>query len=95
MLSNYSEILREKITTTWKIGDAFEHLIISSEVGHKKPDPEIYQIALQTIGCQPGEAVFIDDFIENIEAARQLGIHGIHFITAEQTLSEIDILLKG
>ena len=95
VLSNYSEILREKISTTWKIGDAFDHLIISSEVGHKKPDPEIYHIALQTIGCQPDEAAFIDDFTENIVAARQLGIHGIHFKTPEQTLSEIKILLKG
>lgn len=95
VLSNYSEILREKITTSWEIGDAFDHLIISAEVGCKKPGPEIYQIALETLGCQPGEAVFIDDFIENIQAARQLGIHGILFQTPEQTLAELNTLLKG
>lgn len=90
VLSNYSEILREKITKTWQIGDAFDHLIISSEVGFKKPSPEIYQIALEKTGCQPGEAVFIDDFIENIEAAQQLGLHGIHFQNVEQALNELD-----
>ena len=95
VLSNYSSILREQITSTWEIGDAFDHLIISSEVGHKKPDPEIYKIALETIGCQPDEAVFIDDFIENIHGAEQLGIRGIHFNNAEQALSELDSLLKG
>jgi putative hydrolase of the HAD superfamily len=93
VLSNYSEILREKITHNWQIGDAFDHLIISAEVGHKKPKPEIYQIALEKAGCQPGEAVFIDDFIENVRAARQLGIHGIHFRTVEQTLDELSNLL--
>ena len=95
VLSNYSSILREQITSTWEIGDAFDHLIISSEVGHKKPDPEIYKIALETIGCQPDEAVFIDDFIENIHGAEKLGIRGIHFKDVEQALSELNSLLKG
>jgi len=89
VLSNYSSILREQINTTWKIGDAFDHLIISSEVGYKKPDPEIYRIALEKIGCQTNEAVFIDDFIENIHGAEALGIHGIHFKNAKQALSEL------
>jgi putative hydrolase of the HAD superfamily len=95
VLSNYSDILREKITNTWKIGDAFDHLIISAEVGVKKPDPEIYRIALKKTGCRPGEAVFIDDFIENIEAAQQLGIHGIHFRNADQAVTELNNILKG
>lgn len=95
VLSNYVSILREKITTTWAIADAFDHLVISSEVGHKKPAPEIYQIALETIGCQPEEAVFIDDFIENIDGAQLLGIHGIHFINPEQAISDLTSLLAG
>lgn len=93
VLSNYSDILRKQINEIWKIGDAFDHLVISAEVGHKKPSPEIYQIALEKAGCQPGEAVFIDDFIENIEAAQQLGIHGIHFQSVEQALDELDKIL--
>jgi putative hydrolase of the HAD superfamily len=95
VLSNYSSILREKISTTWKIGDAFDHLIISSEVGQMKPSPEIYEIALETIGCQPDEAVFIDDFQENILGAQQLGIHGILFNSPQQTLADLKTLLKG
>jgi putative hydrolase of the HAD superfamily len=95
VLSNYSEILREKITNIWQIGDAFDHLIISAEVGHKKPEPEIYQIALEKAGCQPGEAVFIDDFIENVQAAEQVGLHGIHFQNVEQTLNELNNLLAN
>jgi epoxide hydrolase-like predicted phosphatase len=93
VLSNYSEILRDRITKEWQIGDAFDHLIISAEVGHKKPEPEIYQFALKKMGCQPGESVFIDDFIENIRAAEQLGLHGIHFQSVEQTLNQLNNLL--
>ena len=89
VLSNYSEILREKITNTWQIGDAFDHLIISAEVGHKKPDAKIYQIAMEKASCSPGEAVFIDDFIENISAAEDFGIHGIHFQNVDQVLDQL------
>jgi epoxide hydrolase-like predicted phosphatase len=95
VLSNYSEILRERINKEWQIGDAFDHLIISAEVGHKKPDPKIYQIALEKTNCSPGEAVFIDDFIENIRAAEDLGIHGIHFQNVEQALNQLHEKLKN
>jgi putative hydrolase of the HAD superfamily len=95
VLSNYSEVLREKITTTWKIADAFDYLVISFEVGYKKPSPEIYQIALAKAGCRPEEAVFIDDDIGNIQAAQQLGLHGIHFHNVEQALDELYTLLNG
>jgi epoxide hydrolase-like predicted phosphatase len=95
VLSNYSEVLREKINNWWKIGDAFDHLVISAEVGYKKPSPEIYRIVLEKIGCQPEEAVFIDDDARNIETARQLGIHGIHFQDPDQALNELNDLLKG
>lgn len=95
VLSNYSEVLREKITDTWKIADAFDHLIISAEVGVKKPSPEIYRIALARTGRLPEETAFIDDDINNIQAAQQLGIHGIHFQNPEQALDELNHLLKG
>jgi epoxide hydrolase-like predicted phosphatase len=94
ILSNYMPILRGKITRQWKIGDAFHHLIISAEVGVKKPDPKIYQIAIDTIGCQAEQAVFIDDFVENIAAAQQIGLHAIHFRTPDQALDELTALLQ-
>ena len=44
-----------------------------------KPDAAIYERALVRLGRRPEEAVFIDDFAHNIEAARQLGMAAIHF----------------
>ncbi|HEX6384493.1 MAG TPA: HAD-IA family hydrolase, partial [Anaerolineae bacterium] len=44
-----------------------------------KPDPSIYQLTLNRLGRRPEEAVFIDDSARNIMAARELGMHAIHF----------------
>jgi len=93
VLSNYSTRLRDKITKQWQIADAFDHLIISAEVGLLKPDPKIFQLALARIGCQAGEAVFIDDVSENIAAAKKEGIFGVHFQNAAQALGELNAIL--
>jgi epoxide hydrolase-like predicted phosphatase len=94
VLSNYMAVLRQRITGEWQIGDAFHHLIISSEVGLMKPSPEIYQFALETVGFAPEETVFIDDFIENVEGARAVGIHGILFTDPQQAKTSLKELLE-
>ncbi len=58
--------------------ELFETIVDSSEVGVRKPDPEIYRIALRELGdVEPGRSVFLDDFESNVQAARRLGIHGV------------------
>jgi epoxide hydrolase-like predicted phosphatase len=94
VLSNYMAVLRDRISEEWDIGDAFHHLIISAEVGMMKPHPEIYEFALETIGFAPEETVFIDDFIENVEGAQDVGIHGILFTSPEQVRTELSKLLS-
>jgi FMN phosphatase YigB (HAD superfamily) len=59
-----------------------------------KPGPHIYQLALETVGCAPEEAVFIDDFIENVEGARDVGIHGILFTSPQQIKISLNELLS-
>lgn len=93
VISNYTPQLRDKIENIWQIGDAFDHLVISSEVGVMKPEPEIYRIALEKAGVPAERAVFLDDFSENVAGARQVGMHAIHFVTPEQALTELDALL--
>jgi len=60
-------------------GDTFDTLVFSAEEGLAKPDPEIYRRALGRLNVSAPEAVFVDDFIENVEAARGLGMGGVHF----------------
>ena len=50
-----------------------------------KPDAAIYELLLNRFGLVAEESVFIDDTLVNVEAAEALGIHGIHFISKEQT----------
>ena len=77
-----------------KFDDAFDHIVISAEVGVMKPKAEIYQIALDQLGVSPNEAVFVDDSSENIEGARAVGMSAIHFVEPETALAELKSLLK-
>ena len=94
VISNYMPPLRGQINDLWRIGDAFDTLVISSEAGVMKPDPEIYKIALERTQTSPVQAVFIDDFIENVEGARKLGMHAIHFISPARALDELHAMLE-
>ncbi len=78
----------------WGILEIFDVVVGSGDVGILKPDPQIYQIALERLAAEPSEAVFIDDFIENVQGARRLGIHAIHFQNRDQALNELRSLLN-
>ena len=67
----------------------FDDMVISGEVGHVKPEPEIYHILLEKIGRPANECLFIDDSLPNIKQAEKLGIQGIHFRSAEQLRFEL------
>ncbi len=95
LLSNAWDNLRAVLTERWKIDDAFEKITISAEEGVMKPDARIYEIALERSGVAPSEAVFIDDFAHNIEGARAVGMHGIHFLNVDQTLNDLQKLLSA
>ena len=58
-----------------------------------KPDKEIYDIICSRYDINPAEAVFLDDTEKNIVAAREFGLHGIHFQSYEQGKAELEALL--
>lgn len=77
-------ILQEK-----GIEGIFDEIIISGEVGYIKSEREIFEIALQKLDVQAGEAIFIDDNPQNIDGADQLGIHTILFTSARQLTDDL------
>lgn len=95
LLSNAWDDLRGAITNVWKFSDAFDEMIISAEVGLAKPDRRIYELAVERLRVAPGEAVFVDDFLENVEGARSAGLHAIHFQGTSQALTVLRKLLNG
>ena len=94
LISNAWADLRDYITEQ-KYDDAFDHMVISAEVGVMKPETRIYQIALEQAGVSPNEAVFVDDFYENIEGCQAVGMHGIHFRDPQTAMTELRDLLDG
>jgi putative hydrolase of the HAD superfamily len=56
----------------------FDVVVISSEVGMRKPEERIFRHALARLGLAPGQCVFIDDIETNVEAARAVGMVGLH-----------------
>jgi len=77
-----------------KFADAFDTLIISAEVGAMKPEARIFEIALEKLKAKPKEAVFVDDFAENIAGCEAAGLHGIHFRSTRQVRQDLKKLLK-
>jgi len=93
VISNAWSGMRAYITAQ-KFDDAFDGLVMSAEVGVAKPKAEIYLLALEQLGVSPGEAVFVDDFDENVEGARAVGMSAIHFRDPESAMAELKSLLK-
>ena len=60
----------------------FDGKVISGEIGILKPDLEIFKFLMTSYNLTPQKTVFIDDKLVNVEAAKELGIHGIHFKNA-------------
>lgn len=74
------------------IFDRFRDIVVSGREKLIKPDPAIYRLALDRFGLRPGEAIFVDDRADNIEAAVALGIYGHHFHGAEPLAEELRVL---
>jgi epoxide hydrolase-like predicted phosphatase len=77
--------------------DAFEELfdiwVISHEVGMRKPDPAIYELATEKIGLPPDACVFVDDLGGNLKPAKQLGMATVKHTDAAETIPQLEELL--
>jgi epoxide hydrolase-like predicted phosphatase len=77
------------------IDEIFEDVVDSAFVGMRKPEPEIYALALSRLGVQAAECAFVDDTLVNVDAARTLGFGAVHFRDTAQAIAEIDALLSS
>lgn len=72
----------------------FDGLLISGQEKLIKPDPAIYQLAIDRFNLNPKGCVFIDDKLENVEAAKKLNFHVIHLTDAKNIENNIKSFLK-
>jgi len=75
------------------VDELFELVVDSAFVGMRKPDPRIYELTLSGLGLPAEACAFVDDLEPNIVAARELGLHAVHFADAEQAIGELETLL--
>ena len=90
VLSNFPGDQYDKYEKHNSFLQIFDDKIISGHVGLAKPDIKIYQLAIDKFHLTPERSLFIDDKIENIEGAKQLGIQTIHL----QNPDELPELIK-
>jgi len=94
MLSNISS--RERLDMRFEPGqldELFDTVVASGDEGYIKPEPEIFQIALERLGVLPEECVMIDDILEYCQGAEAVGIHTIQFFNTEQCITDLNALI--
>lgn len=68
----------------------FDHVIESSKIGIRKPDPRIYEMACETLGVEASQSVYLDDLGINLKPAKALGMTTIKVLNAEQALADLE-----
>lgn len=89
ILSNMGDAMEAGITDRFPWISGFPHRTFSHRVGVVKPDPRIYRHAIAELGAPAESTLFIDDRIENIEAARIVGLQAIQYSSHEDFLHEL------
>jgi putative hydrolase of the HAD superfamily len=89
LLSNTSKIDFEYKMKKLEEFSLFDSVTLSFELGHKKPDKEIYLDALKKLNLKPDGCVYIDDIKEYSDAASKIGMHGIHYTSHENLIKEL------
>ena len=84
---------QEKANAVAEVMALFEHVIESSQVGVRKPDPAIYQMACDKLGVAPSDCVFLDDLGINLKPARAMGMGTVKVVTAAQGIADLNSLL--
>ena len=73
----------------WDIWELFDEFILSHEIHMTKPDPKVFELAIKKAGCKPKEILFIDDGLNNIRSASDMGINSIRYMGLDNLVEEI------
>ena len=73
----------------------FDVVVISGEVGMRKPEERIFRYTLDKLGLAAEQCAFVDDLRHNVDAAISLGLVGIHHVSYDQTAMELEALFEA
>ncbi|HJW93248.1 MAG TPA: HAD family phosphatase [Thermoanaerobaculia bacterium] len=83
----HAEVIPRQFAGLFHKGDLF---IFSHRFRTAKPDPEMFNRALEAVNAQAQEVAFIDDLMENVNAARNLGIHAFQYTDSLTLVSDLE-----
>lgn len=83
----------EKAKAVAEIMTLFEHVVESSKLGMRKPDPRIYRHACDLLGVQPEDCVYLDDLGINLKPARALGMRTIKVTDPDVAIAELQAMV--
>jgi HAD superfamily hydrolase (TIGR01493 family) len=95
LLSNVGRHLIDRLFTTEELAELFDAVVLSSEVGMIKPQPEIYELAAARLELAPQACLMIDDMAANIEGAQAVGMDGVIFTTTQEAIAAINLVRVG
>jgi putative hydrolase of the HAD superfamily len=90
LLSNTNEMHYDHISRHFGVAGLFDEVLLSYQLGVRKPDPRIWQEALRRAGVSASACAYVDDIEEYVEVARELGLRGVHFRGAEALRRELE-----
>jgi putative hydrolase of the HAD superfamily len=77
------------------LAELFDDVVISAQVGMRKPEERIFRLALDRLGLQAAQCAFVDDMEGNIVAARALGLAAVHHSDPADTRARLAAILTG
>jgi len=89
ILSNAGDQTRKVMEDRYHLHEIVDDIIISAEEGVVKPDPNIYQIAMERLNASPETLLLLDDMSENVLAARKFGMKAVQFINTKQAIRSV------
>ena len=84
----------EKAAEIAEIMTLFHHVVQSSQVGVRKPEPRFYEIACEMAGVKATDVVFLDDLGINLKPAKAIGMQTIKVLNAEQALTDLETIIE-
>jgi epoxide hydrolase-like predicted phosphatase len=76
------------------LGELFDQVVISGEVGVRKPEARVFVLAARRLGLRPEDCVFVDDTESNVEAAEAVGMRGLVHRDASSTILELGRIFR-
>lgn len=95
LVTNAHHDFIDNLLAKYDLGDIFNELIVSSRLGIVKPNPQIFEYALEKLNVAASESIYIDDLQRHVDSAKALGMQAILFENFEQCKRDLDAFLTA